>query len=713
MTFPPPVLGRFATFALILLFTLGYLSAVAPDIYFRDAGELSASAVSLGIAHPTGFPLYLLLAKLATFIPFGGLGFRVNLLSLACSVVTLVFLASLLLRLTGDRAASLAMTIVFGVTSTYWLHSTTAEVYVPNICALVGLVHLLLSGLDGSKRALRMAAVLTGLGAGLHAASFALIGGAMWLATLITIALRRGWRDSLQSLVWAIPLVAMGMMTLLYLPLRAAQTPYCNWGDPSSSGRLLDHLTGARIRAAFDSHIGGTHAIDIWLERVALQVTEQLSWTALLVGVGIVLWLLKRQRDAGILLIGACADIVFTVLLNPMGMDDRQTGLFTMIAAIAMGASGLAALRKHVLARGLRMGSGWLSGLIAVGLAIPALIAHEHTRDLRYLYHSAQLGHEALDQAMPGALMLVTSDDLASSVLFLQGTENRRPDVTMLVKQHLADPLSLKHARNRKHSQHVSDNLITRATAGDSPLKLLQQVIRENQTAPILYEPGDSYLDRLVAGDLRLDLPLARLYGEPTRNLMSRTYFYRMRWRALSGPSWPGMALSTLSRRFSGLGISLWERGNERFGLSLVREACALAPMEPVIRNNCGILEIHRDEHELALRQFDAALRARPTYALGWFNRGVALYHLGRAEDAARSFATAARLGVSATRLGRAFLYSSVLAANSGRRGEAYRMLGLSQEIMADRERTKAEGMLDQLAGLLLPSETDKPIQSK
>ena len=51
MTFPPPVLGRFATYALILLFSLGYLSAVAPDIYFRDAGELSASAVSLGIAH--------------------------------------------------------------------------------------------------------------------------------------------------------------------------------------------------------------------------------------------------------------------------------------------------------------------------------------------------------------------------------------------------------------------------------------------------------------------------------------------------------------------------------------------------------------------------------------------------------------------------------------------------------------------------------------
>jgi hypothetical protein len=704
---------HWGVYALLTAFGLGYLVTVAPDIYFRDAGELVASAHTLGVAHPTGFSLYLMFAKLASFIPFGTVAFRINLLSVVCGVVALALLVKTLRQCTGDRAAAYVMTALFGGTSIFWLHSTTSEVYVPNLLGLILLLQLLVAGLNGSQRAFRTAGVISGLGAGLHAASFAIIGGGMWIWTLAILASRQGAKKTRQVVSWAIPLTAMGCLTLLYLPIRAAAAPYCNWGDPSTGVRMLDHLTGARIRESFATQMGSNTALDIWIERSILQIVDQFSWATGFFIFGLIALCVKRNAMLGVLLVGGLADILFTLYLNPMGMDDRQTGLFTLMATAATSALGVSFVRQHIISKGGRFGAPWLTGLLVVGLASPAVIDPGYSRDLRHLYHAAQLGHEAFEQALPRSLILVTSDDMASSLTYLQAAENRRPDVTVVVKQHLSDPISLKHAQRRGGASHVSDALIARATAGAGPTEMLQQILAENTHYPVLYEPGDSRLDGLVSDKVRLDLPLARLYGEPTRNLMSQIYYYRMRWRAIAGAAWPTIALYTLSRRYSGLGLWLWEFGDRRFGLSLVREACALAPYEPVVRNNCGSLEMRVEDHDVAIKQFTAAVRARSTYALGWFNLGVSQYHRGSRQEAADAFATAARLGVSKARLGRALLYLSVMAANDGSYSEAYSLLGLGQSVMPPAEHQQASLIRSQLETVLLSGSTDDTTQSK
>ena len=395
------------------------------------------------VAHP-GFPLYALLAKLASFLPFGSIAFRINVFSAVCSVLTLAVAFRIFDRCTDDRAAAAVMTLLLGASSTYWLHSTTSEVYIPNLLALVWLVDLLLAGLNGSHHAFRKAAVLTGLGAGLHAASFAVIGGAMWIFALAAYGARRGGREAGVVLAWTVPLTTVAGLVLVYLPIRALSAPYSNWGDPSTVGRLLDHLSGARIRASFAGQIGSDTAIDLWFERAVLQVVEQFSWASCVIGLGALALAFKRRAVLGLVLSGALADLLFSVFINPMGMDDRQTGLFTLFAAAAVGACGVSVLRQHVLARGLRAGSSALAGVLVIGLASPSIIDPDYSRDLRFLYHAAQLGHEAFEQAPPRALLLVSSDDMASSLTYLQSTEQRRPDVTVLVKQHLAALVSFR-----------------------------------------------------------------------------------------------------------------------------------------------------------------------------------------------------------------------------------------------------------------------------
>ena len=58
-----------------------YLSSICPNMYWRDAAEFQAVAFQLGIAHPAGSPLYALVAKVFTFLPFGSIAFKVNLVS--------------------------------------------------------------------------------------------------------------------------------------------------------------------------------------------------------------------------------------------------------------------------------------------------------------------------------------------------------------------------------------------------------------------------------------------------------------------------------------------------------------------------------------------------------------------------------------------------------------------------------------------------------
>src|SRR3990170_8175253 len=68
-----------------------YLLTLAPTIYIEDAAEFAAAVPTLGITHPSGFPLYMLLGKLFTIlVPIGEMAFRVNLFSAATVSLALV-----------------------------------------------------------------------------------------------------------------------------------------------------------------------------------------------------------------------------------------------------------------------------------------------------------------------------------------------------------------------------------------------------------------------------------------------------------------------------------------------------------------------------------------------------------------------------------------------------------------------------------------------
>src|SRR5215468_8372249 len=87
------------------VFTI-YLWAAPPGLYWLDSGELTSAAVGLGVAHPTGFPLFCLLGKAAGLVPLGEVAFRVDLLSAVCGAGTVYGLYRMLCSWLGESPAA-------------------------------------------------------------------------------------------------------------------------------------------------------------------------------------------------------------------------------------------------------------------------------------------------------------------------------------------------------------------------------------------------------------------------------------------------------------------------------------------------------------------------------------------------------------------------------------------------------------------------------
>src|SRR5256885_1005772 len=83
-----------------------YVRTLVPFVLVGDSAEFEVLAYQVGMAHTPGYPIYLLLARLFTFLPVHDIAYRVNLFSAFMAAVTVasVYLATQLL--TGNRLAA-------------------------------------------------------------------------------------------------------------------------------------------------------------------------------------------------------------------------------------------------------------------------------------------------------------------------------------------------------------------------------------------------------------------------------------------------------------------------------------------------------------------------------------------------------------------------------------------------------------------------------
>ena len=578
-----------------------YVMAAPPGFYWLDSAELSAAAVALGVAHPTGFPLYCIVARVAGFVPLGELAFRVELLSAVCAALAVFWTTRLVLDLCRDDVHALVGAAVAGtllaLSAVFLRQATVAEVYAPGAALLAGgLVLLEQVSRGGDARWGLALALVCGLCLAMHVSTWLL--GPVALA-LMGVRLYRGARWPLLA-----PLVALAMAgaAIAYLPVRSAsgQVGVLDWGHPDQLDRLSDHLSAQRIRNAFSDQMGVAEGAQVatWVEESADQLGP-IAPLAALFGLG---WLARQRRSrwlaAALTVIGA-GDVIYTLWVNPMGQADWQNGVPLAVAVSISVGAGVAWLSRF-----LRAAGPFVAAVAGVLLVVPPAVV-----SLPAVWQaSAPAGESgdspdaprawaeaALAATPPRGLAVVQTDSTAAGLLYLTEVEGARPDVAVVVRQFFPDHeyMQAALARGGVDARGLRDDF--------EPAETLAWLVGRGR--PMSWEIGR---EAIPAGmDVRASAPLRLLVRE--RGGAERAEEREARRRELA------TAAGTLARIFAGAA------GRDR--VARREHARALTAL--------GSMAYGSGEVALAVELLQRAVLALPTHVAALVNLGVATARLG------------------------------------------------------------------------------------
>ena len=447
-----------------------YARTLAPDILYGDSAEFQALAYTLGMTHSTGYPTYLLLARLLGFIPLGSPAWRVSLLS-ALSAAAAVGAVYLLARhLTRSRVGALLGGVALAVSHTFWSQVIIAEVYTPAMAFLAVIVLLLWRWRQAPERSagvLAAAGLLVGIGLGVHASVALILPSAAvlvaWVLRRSRVAGRVRWR-------WLVPgvlglAVGAGLFTLGFylMELRDSPTGFSRvvmypsrsiWGltardMDSPLERMLLIALGRQWRGAMFP--GGWSFLQQALKGYAAHLPGEFPPAALLLALVGMAAALVRAPELGVFLpVSLVTMLAFILNYEP---PDKMLFYLPTYLPIAVAAGAGAGLILELAHRGLSaLGRrGWLvlyvvpALLLAVGLAGPlarsrwqalrvgagTFVGESYPYPLRDLAEPRRLAARRL-QGIPEGAILVLDWRTLYAACYLAYVEEGRTDLRFI-----------------------------------------------------------------------------------------------------------------------------------------------------------------------------------------------------------------------------------------------------------------------------------------
>ena len=223
-----------------------YLRTLLPGIAFGDWGEMQTVPHVLGVAHPTGYPTYVLIAWLAELLPFGSVAFRANLLSAVFVGATVGTLVLIGLRLGVRPAIAAGGALALGAVGTVWAAATVLEVNPLHLLFGALLLHRSLVWADRrSTRDLVIGGLLVGLALGNHLLT-------LFLAPFVGLFVLWAGRRELRARPWILAGAAgaglLGLAVYVYIPLAASLSPPLAYNHPTTLDGFLWLVEGTQFR---------------------------------------------------------------------------------------------------------------------------------------------------------------------------------------------------------------------------------------------------------------------------------------------------------------------------------------------------------------------------------------------------------------------------------------------------------------------------------
>ena len=227
-----------------------YLRTLMPGIAFGDWGEMQTVPHVLGVAHPTGYPTYVLIAWLAELVPIGSVAFRANLLSAVFVSAALGVVASIAMRVGSGPLIAAGGALALGAVGTVWAAATVSEVNPLHLLFAALLLHRCLVWAERrSTRDLVIGGLLVGLALGNHLLT-------LFLAPFVGLFVLWAGRRELLARPWlllaALAAGALGLAVYLYIPVAASQSPPLDYNHPTTLEGFLWLVEGTQFRTQFD-----------------------------------------------------------------------------------------------------------------------------------------------------------------------------------------------------------------------------------------------------------------------------------------------------------------------------------------------------------------------------------------------------------------------------------------------------------------------------
>ena len=481
---------------LFFFFFLVYLVTAAPSVFWWDSGELVANVRTLGVPHRPGFPLYVLLAKVFSYLPVGSFVYEQNLFSGFCGALALVFFHLSLVMFLGRQNELLGgssarrnlvaffTTLTIGFTFTFWIQAVRAEVYTLGAFLFTFALYCFLratppprpetiphpsSSLDygrdkslgtgpqplstsGEGSVVLPSVVRVGdwrtarwFWLGIFAAFLGLGNHHITLLSTFPFLFLVAGASTFGSLnfkkwVGVFFLFLVGISTYLYLPVRAWSQPFFNWGGPT------DFASTANLVFATDSFNTISTSVEdnlFKMFRLLSLLFDQLGIGLFFFAFGGLLILLFANRGwfikMALLLVG---NLLVTALLAAEVIPDNPDlhgYLVYSLFGLGLGLAVCIAAFFGVVERAVGAVSNFLVGFARVGLAglflLFSLIPWTFSRnfcDLSDNRIALKMAQEALAPVPPGGVVFLDSPALDFVLRGVQYGEQWRRDVVVV-----------------------------------------------------------------------------------------------------------------------------------------------------------------------------------------------------------------------------------------------------------------------------------------
>ena len=477
-----------------------YLATLAPTTAFWDTSEYIAAAKTLGIPHPPGNPLFVLLAHSFGLLPLAAsYAMRINLFAAVTSALSagLWFLVAerWLRNLLADRVlrlGSAATGVLVGALSwTVWNQSTVNEkVYTVSLFFMALVTWLAVHWGDDEPgphrdRWLILIAYLLALTSTNH------MMGVLAAPAVIVYVLWTDWRVLTRPPVLAgIALaVVVGLSpNYIFLPIRAAQFPAINEGEPVCRSIL------AAIKTVVDS--GSCQPLSDVLNRVQYgkpsvfhrqadllsqfsNYWQYFSWqfardwpgvlhalaTALFTVTGLAgLWaILKQDRRAGLAALAMVGTLTVGLVwylnfrygfsLYPdrpeLETEVRERDYFFLCSFAFFGtlvAAGAGAAVRDLVARFRTRAAA----LPVFALVLIPLLGNRITASRSHERIAHDFAHDLLESVEPYGILITAGDNDTFPLWFAQEVEGIRPDVTLANLSLMNTDWHLRQLRRRQ-----------------------------------------------------------------------------------------------------------------------------------------------------------------------------------------------------------------------------------------------------------------------